>query len=64
MYKTFLIKKYESLKPDFDEMNYPMAAIIGSMAKDKFQKKFDIKDAYPIYVRNKVAQTIHERNKK
>lgn len=63
-YKTFLIKKYESLKPDFDEMNYPMAAIIGSMAKDKFQKKFDIKDAYPIYVRNKVAKTIHERNKK
>ena len=62
--ELYKVKKYESLKPDFDEMNYPMAAIIGSIAKDKFQKKFDIKDAYPIYVRNKVAQTIHERNKK
>ena len=60
-FKKFLVKKYQSLNPDFDEMNYPLAAIIALLAKNRFAKRFDTTQALPIYIRNKVAQTIQER---
>jgi len=60
-FKKFLVKKYQSLNPDFDEMNYPLAAIIALQAKNRFAKRFDTTQALPIYIRNKVAQTIQER---
>lgn len=63
-YKNILEEKYESLNPEYDEINYSLASVIGKLAFNRFQKQFDTKHAYPIYIRDKVAQTIKERNLK
>ena len=56
-----LKKKYDHLNPIIDDQEYALAEIIANLAKNRFAKDFNLADAQPIYVRDKVAYTIKER---
>ena len=47
---------------NFIEKEYPLAGVIGKLGLPRMNKNFDLDQAKPIYIRNKVAQTILERN--
>ena len=47
---------------NFIEKEYPLAGVIAKLALPRMNKNFDLDQAKPIYIRNKVAQTILERN--
>ena len=61
-YKNQLAKKYKHMDYNFIEKEYPLAGVIGKLALPRMNKNFDLDQAKPIYIRNKVAQTILERN--
>jgi tRNA threonylcarbamoyladenosine biosynthesis protein TsaB len=54
-------KQYDHLNPIIDDQEYALAEIIANLAKNRFTKDFNLADAQPIYVRDKVAYTIKER---
>ena len=61
-YKNQLAKKYKDLNLNFIDREYPLAGVIAKLALPRMSKNFDLDQADPIYIRNKVAQTILERN--
>jgi len=61
-YKNQLAKKYKYMDYNFIEKEYPLAGVIGKLGLPRMNKNFDLDQAKPIYIRNKVAQTILERN--
>ena len=61
-YKSQLVKKYKHIDYNFVENEYPLAGVIGKLALPRMSKNFNLDKAKPIYIRNKVAQTIVERN--
>ncbi len=54
-------KQYDHLNPIIDDQEYALAEIIANLAKNRFAKDFNLAHAQPIYVRDKVAYTIKER---
>tara|TARA_B110000967_G_scaffold196426_1_gene226973 strand:+ start:162 stop:833 length:672 start_codon:yes stop_codon:yes gene_type:complete len=61
-YKNQLEKKYEHINLNFIEKEFPLAGVIAKLALPRMSKNFNLDQAQPIYIRNKVAQTILERN--
>ena len=61
-YKNQLVKKYKHIGNNFIEKDYPLAGVIAKLALPRMNKIFNLDQAKPIYIRNKVAQTILERN--
>jgi tRNA threonylcarbamoyladenosine biosynthesis protein TsaB len=55
--------KYGELSPKFIEEDLALAGIIARLAQDRFGDEFDLRNAKPMYIRNKVADTIVEREK-
>ncbi len=55
--------KYDYLAPTYDEKNYALAGEIAKLSQNDFKHEFDLSNAAPIYLRNKVANTIIERQK-
>ena len=62
MYKNQLSEKYSHINLTVVEKEYSLAEAIAKLALPRMKKGFDLMDAHPIYIRNKVAQTILERN--
>jgi tRNA threonylcarbamoyladenosine biosynthesis protein TsaB len=62
VYKNQLAKKYKHINLNFINKEYPLAGVIAKLALPRMNKSFDLSQAQPIYIRNKVAQTILERN--
>ena len=60
-YAKEIKKQYDHLNPIIDDQEYALAEIIANLAKNRFTKDFNLADAQPIYVRDKVAHTIKER---
>ena len=60
-YAKEIKKQYDHLNPIIDDQEYALAEIIANLAKNRFAKDFNLADAQPIYVRDKVAYTIKER---
>ena len=61
IYMNQLKKRYGHLNPFYDEKNYALAGIIAKLSQNRFLKDFDLVNASPSYIRNKVADTIIER---
>jgi tRNA threonylcarbamoyladenosine biosynthesis protein TsaB len=64
IYRNCFQEKYKKIKIELDERDYALAGSIALLAKNRFSNEFDLKQASPIYIRNKVAQTLNERSKK
>ena len=62
IYKNQLIKKYNLMSLDIIEKEHALAGAIAELASSTMSNEFDLADASTIYIRNKVAQTIIERN--
>ena len=62
IYKNQLAKKYKHINLNFIEKEFPLAGVIAKLALPRMNKNFNLDQAQPIYIRNKVAQTILERN--
>ena len=60
-YAKEIKKQYDHLNPIIDDQEYALAEIIANLAKNRFTKDFNLAYAQPIYVRDKVAYTIKER---
>jgi len=60
-YKKNLNEKYQSKGIVIDDNEYPLAGAIAYLALKKLDESFNLKNAAPIYIRNKVAKTISER---
>ena len=60
-YKKILIEKYQAQKIIIDENEYPLAGAIAQLGTKRLDDNFNLKNAAPIYIRNKVAKTISER---
>ena len=60
-YAKEIKKQYDRLNPIIDDQEYALAEIIANLAKNRFTKDFNLAYAQPIYVRDKVAYTIKER---
>ena len=60
-YAKEIKKQYDHLNPIIDDQEYALAEIIANLAKNRFAKDFNLAYAQPIYVRDKVAYTIKER---
>ena len=61
IYINQLKERYGHLNPFYDEKNYALAGIIAKLSQNRFLKEFDLVNASPSYIRNKVADTIIER---
>ena len=61
IYMNQLKKRYGHLNPFYDEKNYALAGVIAQLSQNRFLKDFDLVNASPSYIRNKVADTIIER---
>ena len=61
IYINQLKERYGHLNPFYDEKNYALAGIIAKLSQNRFLKDFDLVNASPSYIRNKVADTIIER---
>jgi tRNA threonylcarbamoyladenosine biosynthesis protein TsaB len=61
IYMNQLKKRYGHLNPFYDETNYALAGVIAQLSQNRFLKDFDLINASPSYIRNKVADTIIER---
>ena len=61
IYINQLKERYGHLNPFYDEKNYALAGIIARLSQNRFLKDFDLVNASPCYIRNKVADTIIER---
>ena len=44
--------------------NYALAGVIAKLSQNRFLKDFDLVNASPSYIRNKVADTIIERRER
>ena len=64
IYINQLKERYGHLNPFYDEKNYALAGIIAKLSQNRFLKDFDLVNASPSYIRNKVADTIIERSEK
>ena len=54
---------WSSLNPTFIEEDCALAGVVARLAKNRLGDVFDLANASPIYIRNKVANTINERQK-
>ncbi len=63
IYHEELRSKYDSLNPTFIEEDCALAGVVARLAKNRLGDVFDLANASPIYIRNKVANTIIERQK-
>ena len=61
MYINELRKRYDKLSPAYDQKSYGLAGVIAKLSQNRFDQGFGLSKASPIYIRNKVAQTIIER---
>ena len=61
IYINQLKERYGHLNPFYDEKNYALAGIIAKLSQNRFLKDFDLVNASPSYIRNKVADKIIER---
>ena len=61
IYINQLKERYGHLNPFYDEKNYALAGVIAKLSQNRFLKDFDLVNASPSYIRNKVADTIIER---
>ena len=61
IYINQLKERYGNLNPFYDEKNYALAGIIAKLSQNRFLKDFDLVNASPSYIRNKVADKIIER---
>ena len=61
IYINQLKERYGHLNPFYDEKNYALAGRIAKLSQNRFLKDFDLVNASPSYIRNKVADTIIER---
>jgi len=64
IYMNQLKKRYGHLNPFYDEKNYALAGVIAQLSQNRFLKDFDLINASPSYIRNKVADTIIERRER
>ena len=65
LYKEQFKSQYSDIELDYFEGECSLASAIATLSVGQFGNEFDLKNATPIYIRNKVAQTIKERiNKK
>ena len=64
IYINQLKERYGHLNPFYDEKNYALAGIIAKLSQNRFLKDFDLVNASPSYIRNKVADTIIERRER
>jgi tRNA threonylcarbamoyladenosine biosynthesis protein TsaB len=64
IYMNQLKKRYGHLNPFYDEKNYALAGVIAQLSQNRFLKDFDLINASPSYIRNKVADTITERRER
>ena len=60
-YKEEFKSQYGDIELEYFDDKCSLAASIGMLSMDKFGNEFDLKNADPIYIRNKVAQTTKER---
>ena len=60
-YKEEFELQYENIELDYYVHKCLLARPIGILSRNQFDKKFHLKNANPIYIRNKVAQTTQER---
>ena len=60
-YKEEFKSQYGHIELEYFDDKCSLAASIGMLSMDKFGNEFDLKNADPIYIRNKVAQTTKER---
>ena len=61
IYINELKERYGHLNPFYDKKNYALAGVIAKLSQNRFLKDFDLVNASPSYIRNKVADTIIER---
>ena len=61
IYINQLKERYGHLNPFYDEKHYALAGVIAKLSQNRFLKDFDLVNASPSYIRNKVADTIIER---
>lgn len=61
LYINEIKERYGYLKPFYDEKNYALAGVIAKLSQNRFLKDFNLINASPCYIRNKVADTIIER---
>ena len=64
IYINQLKERYDHLNPFYDEKNYALAGVIAKLSQNRFLKDFDLVNASPSYIRNKVADTIIERRER
>ena len=65
LYKEELKSQYSDIELEYFEDKCSLASAIGILSIGQFSNGFNLKNAAPIYIRNKVAQTTKERlNKK
>ena len=64
IYINQLKERYGHLNPFYDEKNYALAGVIAKLSQNRFLKDFDLVNASPSYIRNKVADTIIERRER
>ena len=60
-YKQVLKENYQSQNIIIDENEYALAGSIALIGSKMLDNSFNLKNAAPIYIRNKVAKTINER---
>jgi len=60
-YKQLLKENYQAQNIIIDENEYALAGSIGLIGSKILDDSFNLKNAAPIYIRNKVAKTINER---
>ena len=61
LYKRKFDAQYGNISLSYFTDECSLAASIGILSETKFGKEFDLKNAAPTYIRNKVAQTTKER---
>jgi tRNA threonylcarbamoyladenosine biosynthesis protein TsaB len=64
IYINQLKERYGHLNPFYDKKNYALAGVIAKLSQNRFLKDFDLVNASPSYIRNKVADTIIERRER
>ena len=64
IYINELKERYDHLNPFYDEKNYALAGVIAKLSQNRFLKDFNLVNASPSYIRNKVADTIIERRER
>ena len=60
-YKEEFKLQYNDIELNYYTHKCILAGAIGMLSRNQFDKKFHLKNADPIYIRNKVAQTTQER---